>query len=65
MHAFSESSDKKITRIMYNHSARDSHMIIPVDQVEKWYRAADKFYSLAIDPRNFVEFKLQAGKTVI
>lgn len=47
---------------MYNHSARDSHMIVPIDQVDNWYHAADKFYGLAIDPRNLVEFKLEPGK---
>lgn len=34
---------------------------VPIDQVEKWYRALKKFYDMALDPEYLVTFKLQPG----
>lgn len=61
----SESSDKTIRRINYSQPQRDSHMAVPIDDVENWYRALKKFYDLALSPKNLVEFKLEPGKTKI
>lgn len=43
---------------------RDSHLCVPIDQVDNWYRALKTFYDLARHPRNLVEFKLEPGTTV-
>jgi hypothetical protein len=57
----SESSDGTIRRINYSQPQRDSHMAVPIDQVENWYRAVKKFYDLALDPLYLITFKLQPG----
>ena len=57
----SESSDGTIRRINYSQPQRDSHMAVPIDQVENWYRGLQKFYDLALDPQYLVTFKLQPG----
>lgn len=36
-------------------------MVVPIDQVEKWYRALKNFYDLATDARYLIEFKLKPG----
>lgn len=59
---YSEIGGKKIGRVNYNHPMRDSHMVVPIDQAENWYRAAKKFHNLANDPSNLVKFKLKSGK---
>nr|CAH0103769.1 unnamed protein product [Daphnia galeata] len=59
-----ESSDGTIRRINYSQPQRDSHMAVPIDQVENWYRALKKFYDLALDPQYLVTFKLQPGEMV-
>lgn len=57
----SESNDGTIRRINYSQPQRDSHMAVPIDQVEKWYHALKKFYDLATDERYLIEFKLKPG----
>ncbi|KAI9555785.1 hypothetical protein GHT06_018301 [Daphnia sinensis] len=59
-----ESDDGTIRRINYSQPQRDSHMAVPIDQVEKWYRALKKFYDLATDARYLIEFKLKPGELV-
>jgi len=53
-----------IKRINFSQPQRDSHMTVPIDQVEAWYRAVKTFHNLAHAPDNFVQFKLQRGHMI-
>ncbi|XP_068141212.1 gamma-butyrobetaine dioxygenase [Drosophila tropicalis] len=55
--------DNHITRINQNTTKRDSRFSVPLDQVQKWYEAYDKFLELA--SAEAVEFKTEAGDVFV
>ncbi|XP_037939818.1 gamma-butyrobetaine dioxygenase [Teleopsis dalmanni] len=51
--------DGQYNRINHNTPKRDSHFTIPLEQVQSWYEAFDKFLELA--NKEAIEFKTRCG----
>jgi len=58
------SKSGNIQRINFSQPQRNSHMPVPIEQVEDWYRALKTFHNLAQAPENLITHKLQPSQMV-